>query len=264
MFGCDRKSKLARHRVAAVVALGVCWSAAGAAFAQAVVPPTIVIGFVGGRVHADNDVHLEVRMAHKLQKLHPHDAYVRVFANHSGDEAFQEVMRQVDANHDGKISREERAAARVVIYGHSWGGSQTVTLAQQLDREKIPVLLTVQVDSIAKSNQIDDGEIPGNVEQAINFYQDGGLLRGRKVIQAKEPARTKILGNIRSDYSVNKVDCRKFPWFARTFMLPHIEIENDARVWDRIEAMIEEKISGQSAPAIASAQRPRPAAIPAQ
>jgi hypothetical protein len=43
---------------------------------------------------------------------------------------------------------------------------------------------------------------------------------------------------------VNKVDCHEFPWLARTFMLPHIEIENDARVWDRIAALIEEKISG--------------------
>ena len=161
-------------------------------------PPTIVIGFVGGRVHADNGVHLEVSMARKLQKLHPRDAFVRVFANHQGDDAFKAVMRQVDANHDGKISSEERAAARVVIYGHSWGASQTVTLAQQLNREKVPVMLTVQVDSVAKSNEVAGGEIPGNVAQAINFYQTDGMLRGRSVIQAKEPLKTKILGNIRS------------------------------------------------------------------
>jgi len=236
----------------------------GAAFAQVASPPTIVIGFVGGRVHADNGIHLEVRMAEKLQKLHPRDAVVQVFANHQGDQAFKEVMRRVDANHDGKISREERAAARIVIYGHSWGASQTVTLAQQLDREKIPVLLTVQVDSVAKSNEIDGGEIPGNVAQAINFYQANGILRGRSMIQAMEPLKTKILGNIRFDYRVHKIDCHKFPWFARTFMLPHIEIENDARVWNRIEAMIEEKISGRETPATMASAQTLPAAVPAQ
>ncbi len=242
----------------------VCWCAAGMAFAQVAVPPTIVIGFVGGRVHADNSIHLEVRMAEKLQTLHPRNAVVRVFANHQGDQAFQEVMRQVDTNHDGKISREERAAARIVIYGHSWGASQTVTLAQQLDREKIPVLLTVQVDSVAKSNEIDGGEIPGNVAQAINFYQTRGILRGRSAIQAMEPLKTKILGNVRLDYRGHTIDCSKFPWFARTFMLPHIEIENDARVWDRIEAMIEERISGREAPAIVASVQTRTAATPAQ
>jgi hypothetical protein len=252
------------HRVMAAAVLVVCWCAAGAALAQVAVPQTIVIGFVGGRVHADNDVHLEVRMARKLQKLHPHDAVVWVFENHHGEDAFKAVMREVDANHDGKISREERAAARIVIYGHSWGASQTVTLAQQLDRENIPVLLTVQVDSVAKSNEIDGGQIPGNVAQAINFYQANGMLRGRSVIQAMEPLKTKILGNIRSDYSVHKIDCHKFPWFARTFMRPHIEIENDARVWDRIEAMIEDRIDGRNASAaVASVQTPQ-AAIAAQ
>jgi hypothetical protein len=252
------------HCVTAAAVVVICWCAAGAAFAQMTVPPAIVIGFVGGRVHANNDIHLEVRMAEKLQKLHPRDAVVRVFANHHGDEAFNEVMRQVDANHDGKVSHEERAAARIVIYGHSWGASQTVTLAQQLDREKIPVLLTVQVDSVAKPNEIDGGEIPGNVAQAINFYQANGMLRGRSVIQAMEPLKTKILGNIRSDYRVHKIDCHNFPWFARTFMLPHIEIENDARVWDRIEAMIEEKISGRGAPAAVASAQTRSATIPAQ
>jgi len=248
----------------AAAALAVCWCAAGAALAQVAVQQTIVIGFVGGRVHADNGVHLEVRMARKLQELHPREAFVRVFANHQGDEAFKAVMRQVDADHDGKISRAEREAARIVIYGHSWGASQTVTLAQQLDREKIPVLLTVQVDSVAKSNEIDGGEIPGNVAQAINFYQANGMLRGRSVIRAMEPLKTKILGNIRSDYSVHKIDCHKFPWFARTFMRPHIEIENDARVWDRIEAMIEERIDGQGAPATVASAQTRPAASTAQ
>jgi len=227
-----------------VAALALCASAV-ACGAQVVAIPTIVIGFLGGRVHADNDVHLEVRMAQKLQRMHPRDAVVRVFANRHGDEAFNEVMRQVDANHDGRISREERAAARIVIYGHSWGASQTVTLAQQLDREKIPVLLTVQVDSVAKSNEVEGGKIPGNVAQAINFYQTEGMLRGRNAIQAMEPLKTTILGNIRLDYREHKIDCHKFPWFARTFMLPHIEIENDVQVWDRIEAMIEEKIEGK-------------------
>jgi hypothetical protein len=260
----DRASKLLPHRVTAAAVLAVCWCGIGAAFAQVAVPPTIVIGFVGGRVHADNGVHLEVRMAEKLRTMHPRDAVIQVFANHQGDEAFKEVMRRVDTNHDGIISREERAAARIVIYGHSWGASQTVTLAQQLDREKIPVLLTVQVDSVAKSNEIDGGNIPGNVAQAINFYQTRGMLRGRSAIQAMEPLKTKILGNIHLDYRGHKIDCHKFPWFARTFMLPHIEIENDARVWDRIEAMIEERISGREAPATVASAQTRPAAIPAQ
>ena len=45
---------------------------------------------------------------------------------------------------------------------------ETVTLARALGKEGIPVLLTVQVDSVAKSGE-DDGLIPANVAQADQF-----------------------------------------------------------------------------------------------
>lgn len=207
-------------------------------------PRTIVIGFVGGRVHADNAIHLEVRMAKELQKAHP-TAFVKVFANHSGEDALREVLHQLDTDNDTRLTDEERKAARVIIYGHSWGASQTMTLSQQLNREHVPVLLAVMVDTIGKSSDA-SAAIPPNVAEAVNFYQDHGLLRGRTTIQAADPTRTQILGNFRSDYSVNKVDIHEFPWFARTFMRTHIEIENDAKVWDRIHALIEAKIDAST------------------
>lgn len=213
-----------------------------AASAVAQSPRTVVIGFVGGRVHADNAVHLEVRMAKQLREAHPDTAYVKVFANHSGDEAYREVVRQLDTNHDGTLSAEERSAARVILYGHSWGASQTLTLAGQLNREHIPVMLAVLVDTIAKSEDA-HADIPANVAEAINFYQDKGLLRGRTTITAADPKCTRILGNVRSDYTVHKIDIHEFPWFARTFMRSHIEIENDPAVWDRIHNMIDERIA---------------------
>jgi hypothetical protein len=42
----------------------------------------------------------------------------------------------------------EKLDARIAIYGHSWGASETVTLVRALGNEGVPVLLTVQVDSI--------------------------------------------------------------------------------------------------------------------
>lgn len=226
----------------AVLSASFLGAALAAAEPAAPPPRTIVIGFVGGRVHPDNPTHLEVRIAHELQKQHGPEAVVEVFANHHGEVAFREVMRLLDTDHDGTVSAAERRAARIVIYGHSWGGSQTIALAQQLDREEIPVLLTIQVDSIGKDG-IHDGEIPGNVAEAINFFQTMGLLHGQQSIYASEPSRTVILGNFRSDYTRTHVDCRSFPWFARTFMLPHIEIENDPLVWKRIELLINQEIA---------------------
>jgi hypothetical protein len=57
---------------------------------------------------------------------------------------------------------EERQNARVIIFGHSWGGSAAISLARKVEKDKIGVLLTVQVDSISKIHR-DDSVIPANV-----------------------------------------------------------------------------------------------------
>ncbi|HEY2402779.1 MAG TPA: hypothetical protein VGI23_20665, partial [Steroidobacteraceae bacterium] len=196
--------------------------------------PLIVIGFMGGKVRAENLVHREARVAQELQQRYPAALRATVFANHDWHKALATVLGLLDTNRDGHLSPDEKAAARIVIYGHSWGASETVTLARRLDELSIPVLLTVQVDSVAKSNE-DDRDIPPNVRQAVNFYQSEGMLHGRGTITAMDPTQTIILGNFKSDYRGHHIDCADYPWFARAFMKPHIEIENDPTVWDRIE-----------------------------
>lgn len=201
----------------------------------------IVIGFVGGFVRHDDLVHSGVQLAARLREDYPSGVYINTFENHQGDQAHREVLQLLDTDHDGALSAEEKRNARVVIYGHSWGGSETVTLANQLNRDGIPVLLTIQVDSVEKSGE-DDSVIPANVAQAINFYQGDGLLHGRPTIRAADPARTRILGNFRQDYSAKPIRCDAYPWWDRIFMKSHIEIECDPRVWKQVEALIRSKL----------------------
>jgi pimeloyl-ACP methyl ester carboxylesterase len=197
----------------------------------------IVIGFMGGNVRAGNLVHREALVAQDLQQRYPLGLHVAVFANHDWEKALRSVLELLDADGDGQLSAKERSAARIVIYGHSWGASETVTLARRLNELGIPVLLTIQVDSVEKSNE-DDRSIPPNVREAVNFYQTEGLLHGRRLIAAMDPKLTTVLGNFKSSYREHPVSCAGYPWFARTFMRPHIEIENDPSVWTRIEALI--------------------------
>jgi hypothetical protein len=203
--------------------------------------PVIVIGFVGGFVHHDDSVHQEVQLAARLRNNHPSGTEVRMFENHSGRQAYQEIMRLLDSDHDGNWSTDEKRDARIIVYGHSWGASETVTLARSLQKESVPVLLTIQVDSVWKPGA-DDKLIPSNVAQAINFYQLDGLLHGQRQIVAADPLHTEILGNFQLDYKTNHVNCDGYPWFARTFMRPHIEIESDPRVWNQIESLIRAKL----------------------
>jgi hypothetical protein len=108
------------------------------------------------------------------------------------------------------------------------------------------VLLTIQVDSVAKSGQ-NDAIIPNNVRLAANFYQDKGLIRGQQKIQAADTSRTQILGNFRMDYSANPISCPQYPWYTRVFMRSHIEIECDQHVWQRVEDLIREQLPTSAA-----------------
>ncbi len=124
-------------------------------------PPVIVIGFVGGFVRHDNVVHREVRLAAQLRKDYPAGAYVEVFENHRAENARQQILLLLDTNHDGSLSLAEKQKARIIIYGHSWGASESIAFSRALQRDGIPVLLTIQVDSInqqdKRSAQTHDG-----------------------------------------------------------------------------------------------------------
>lgn len=205
-------------------------------------PQLIVIGFMGGRVRGSNLIHREALLAKKLQESYPRRVYAAVFANHDAKDALTSVLHLLDENRDGSLSTDEKNAARIVIYGHSWGASETVAFARRLNALSIPVLLTIQVDSVQKLNE-NDRDIPPNVREAINFYQADGLLHGRSLIEAMNPKQTTILGNYESSYKDKPVSCANYPWFARTFMKSHIEIENDPSVWGKVAALIRAKLS---------------------
>lgn len=216
--------------------------------------PVIVIGFVGGWVSRNNSVHREVSLAAELRRDYPEGVFVEVYENHHPEEARRAISRLLDLDHDGSLSAAEKKDARIIIYGHSWGACETVTLARWLNRQGIPVLLTIQVDSITKPGE-NDVIIPPNVRQAINFYQPDGILHGAPVIRAADPSRTQVLGNLRFEYKDHPVDCTSFPWLARTLELTHIEIETDPRVWGRIDSMIRSHLP-TSSQTLASASGP--------
>jgi hypothetical protein len=205
----------------------------------------IVIGFVGGFARPDDQGHPEVQFAEYLRDHYRPDVHAEVFGNHDGKKALHEVLRLLDSDGYGNPSSKEREHAKIIIYGHSWGATETVVFARELARQGIPVQLTIQMDSIGKFGR-DDSRIPSNVANAINFYQSRGPLQGLTEIVAANPAETTIIGNLHMTYEGHRINCANYPWYARTLNKPHHEIENDPRVWDLAATLIDSEVEGRT------------------
>ncbi len=115
-------------------------------------------------------------------------------------------------------------------------------LARDLQRQGIPVSLTVQVDSVAKLWQ-NDSVIPDNVAEAVNFYQTHGLIHGRRQVVAADPEQTEILGNYRMDYRKDPVECPEASWWDRYVTPGHMQSECDPHLWSQIESLVTQRLS---------------------
>ncbi len=200
-------------------------------------PPYILVGFVGGFVRHDNPHQGPVLFAQRAQRSFPKNSYIHIFENRHRKTAYNTIVHLLDSNHDGQLSDEEKEQARIILFGHSWGASATVLLARELNRAGIPVLLTVQVDSVAKPWQ-HDGVIPENVAAAVNFYQPHGFIHGRAHIAAADGSKTQIIGNYRFDYHHEPVKCEGTSWFDRTFTPDHMQSDCDPHLWSQVDNLV--------------------------
>lgn len=213
----------------------------GSARSQSSLPPVLVVGFVGGFVHVNDLRHSEVQLALQLQATCGDQVKVRIFENRQRVKAHRWVLEQLGETQVTKPESKRNSRASIILFGHSWGASTVIYLAQELERDRVPVALTIQVDSIAKNGN-DDSVVPSNVAEAINFYQTHGILHGRTTITAADPSRTKILGNLRFNYKKAPPECRAYPWYDRLFFAGHTSIECDPRVWSQVEALIRTRV----------------------
>jgi len=203
-------------------------------------PPgtTLVIGFLGGYERWD-DEHRSIRQLTLKLRNRP-GVYAESIANHNRAVSLKLIRRALDTNRNGKLDPDERARARVILYGQSWGGAAAIATAEDLDKLGVPVLLTVQVDSVG----IHDQMIPANVLAAVNYYQHDPLtIQGRQQIRAADPAKTRILGNFAATYTRRSIDETNASWARRTFGGSHAKMELDPAIWSQVERYIVDAIS---------------------
>lgn len=203
-------------------------------------PSYILFGFVGGFVRHTNPHHGPVVLAERIRQSAPKNSFIQVFENRHRKSAYRSILRLIDLDHNGVLSADEKAGARIMLFGQSWGASAVVMLARELERDGIPVLLTIQVDSVAKPWQHDD-VIPENVAAAANFYQPHGFIHGRHVIRAADESKTQIIGNYRFDYHTAPVKCEGMSWFDRAITPDHMQSECDSHLWTQVENLVRQR-----------------------
>ena len=92
----------------------------------------IIVGFVGGFVSPHDTKHPEVQFAAYLRDRYP-SIHVEVYGNHHGRKALaSSVDHLLDTDHDRALSSTEKQQATVIIYGHSWGATETAEFAHDL------------------------------------------------------------------------------------------------------------------------------------
>jgi len=204
-------------------------------------PTLIVVGFLGGFVQGNDDRHLEVQMIHRLSAANTADLRAVTVKNRDRERVRKEIVSWLDTNGDGQLSALEKQSARIILLGHSWGGSTVIRLANELDKSGIPVLMTIQLDSINKGPG-NDCVIPSNVEQALNFYQTRGLLHGCQALRPVDASRTRIVGNYRFEYAEQPAACRSYSWVDRHILKTHNAMECDSQVWALVEQQIQTQL----------------------
>jgi hypothetical protein len=204
---------------------------------------TIVIGFVGGR-ESWRDQRIGVtRLAKRLRSRGLDGLQVETVENMKRGMAFLFVKRGLDRDGDGWLDLQERQSARIILYGQSFGGAAVVKFARQLAEIDVPVLMTVQVDSVGR----DDELVPANVRVAANFYQDNGpFIRGARNIRASNPQHTKILFNRRFDYRNRQIELEDVAWYKKVLRSAHVKMDNDPEVWNEVERLILQEVSVQA------------------
>lgn len=209
-------------------------------FASCSAPKAIVVGFVGGFVKPDDVKHPEVLFAHYLRSRYGSAIHAEIFGNHDAKGAAERLAEWL--NTGGLLTSIEKKEVKIILYGHSWGASEVLAFARELERREIPVALTIQIDSVRKLHQ-NDRTVPANVEKAVNFYQTHGLTPGQKLIVPADPSRTKILGNYHMTYQAHQIRCDNYKWLSRAFNKAHHQIENDPHVWDQIGLLIDSELT---------------------
>lgn len=194
----------------------------------------LILGVVGGWERWDAPQKSVRRAALDLRAMQLPGVWIETLENHKLYLAEELVLRAFDINQSGELDLKEKTAARLIVYGQSFGGRATLQFCRWLNQLGVKVLLAVVVDSYGRDSYL----VPPNVAVAANLYQRERFIRGTSKITAEDPACTKILGNWRYTYNGRNIPMPGEPWIRRFFIGPHLKMEYDLEPWNLVKRLI--------------------------
>ena len=85
----------------------------------------LVLGFMGGRDSWKAENHLQ-RLAKKFRGMGNPSLHVETVENRKRGLAIELIQKALDRGGNGRLEAEERASARLILYGQSFGGAAVV------------------------------------------------------------------------------------------------------------------------------------------
>ena len=122
---------------------------------------TLILGFLGGLERWDDESRGVRKLAIKIDALKLSNVHIETLENRKRDLAIRFIRNTFDHDQNGFLDDRERDSVRLILYGHSLGGAAVVETSRELKRMGVPILLTVQIDSV--DLVYDDHLIPSNV-----------------------------------------------------------------------------------------------------
>jgi len=93
---------------------------------------------------------------------------------------------------------------RIILIGHSLGADNLIEIVNENSQINVDLLITLD---ICDGLDIDDDNIPPNVAQAINYYQDLGWTEyGGELVEPADGNKTSDILNIPVKYSHKQID----------------------------------------------------------
>ncbi len=100
-----------------------------------------------------------------------------VYASSRGENTKKDVLETI------KNFQSLNPSGKVILIGHSQGADNIVELVKENKEVKVDLVITLDIKDASGKGifSIDDDNIPSNVKNVINYYQEGEVVGGEKI-----------------------------------------------------------------------------------